>query len=428
MANLSESYNDAIFNANDFFNNAPVPRAAGRWPTSTRPGWAAPFAKTRPCSSSTPKGLRYALPSYGVVSVPSPQFEQYALATFPPPSVPLYQDAFNLYNNAPGINRAVPVTTGTGCCRTASATSGCGKQKVSRHIRERIERAAIWRRRTLRAGLRHQHLQREHGELRLGPHRPRHQPASSASISASATTQACRPPAPARSTRRSTSRAISPGSFRRSITLTSSLRALVNNFVASGNWYSAVFGVPDFSEGAGADAGGLHLQRWRRERWRVRQPLPSPALPTGRRGQQFQVIDDLSWNHGSHTMQVGINHRSNRVTDTSIASGSQVGAYTFSDLTGFRHRRGQQHQHRQQVHAIVSAAAGRAHSSALVESLCAGRMERAQRTQVTYGIRFEQNGNPSCVDKCFSRFNTGFLAPVTRAAPTYPITPPSTPG
>ncbi len=58
-------------------------------------------------------------------------------------------------------------------------------------------------------------------------------------------------------------------------------------------------------------------------------------LPTGRRGEQFQLIDDLSWTHGHHTLQTGVNDRNNRISDSTIASGSIIGAYTFTDLTDF---------------------------------------------------------------------------------------------
>ncbi len=58
-------------------------------------------------------------------------------------------------------------------------------------------------------------------------------------------------------------------------------------------------------------------------------------LPTGRRGEQFQLIDDLSWSHGHHTIQAGVNDRNNRISDSTISSGSIIGTTTFNDLTDF---------------------------------------------------------------------------------------------
>jgi hypothetical protein len=79
---------------------------------------------------------------------------------------------------------------------------------------------------------------------------------------------------------------------------------VVNNFVASQNWYSAIFGVNNFSQtqalfpagflisDGGANGGGFNAIG----------PQPGAgtysafgsALPDGRRGQQLQLIDDLS--------------------------------------------------------------------------------------------------------------------------------------
>ncbi len=193
---------------------------------------------------------------------------------------------------------------------------------------------------------------------------------------------------------------------------------LVNNFVLSGNWYSVITGVPDFQKAVdlvpskfsftdgGANGGGF--------------AAISPALPTGRRGQQFQVIDDLSFSHGRHTMQVGINHRANRVTDSSIASGSAVGAYAFSDIqdfaigtvnstsTGSRFT---------QSFPLLQAAHIRFYSLNLYAQ---DEWAVAKNVKLTYGIRFKQNGNPSCQESCFSLFKTGFLAPGYQAGANVP--------
>ena len=52
------------------------------------------------------ENLRYVLPGPGVVSLPSPQLQAYALAHVPAASLPLYQDYFNLVStlsrNQPG--------------------------------------------------------------------------------------------------------------------------------------------------------------------------------------------------------------------------------------------------------------------------------------------------------------------------------------
>jgi hypothetical protein len=49
------------------------------------------------------EGLRYALPSNGIGSLPSAQLQTYILAHVQASSLPIYQSLFKLYNMAPGI-------------------------------------------------------------------------------------------------------------------------------------------------------------------------------------------------------------------------------------------------------------------------------------------------------------------------------------
>ena len=122
--NLVENYNSEILNANDYFNKhvlAPNPiTPRGR---ATANQYAASIGgpiiipklvntRDKVAVFLNTEGLRYALPTTGVVSLPSTAFENNVLAKVPAASLPYYQDLFNLYNAAPGISRAVPVTNG----------------------------------------------------------------------------------------------------------------------------------------------------------------------------------------------------------------------------------------------------------------------------------------------------------------------------
>ena len=343
-----------------------------------------------------------------MVSVPSPQFEQYALAHVPAAAVPLYQDVFNLFNNAPGVNRAVPVTNGTGLLQDGFGNLGCGHQKAfpgtfvngSSGARFGVDvpcalafgtnTSSVNTESFVSGRIDHDISQKQRLYFRIS---------DDSGMQASSTS----PLTPALN-KQSYQPWIIP---QLNHTYIINPR-LVNNFVASGNWYSVITGVPDFQKAlalvpegftftdGGANGGGF--------------ATISPALPTGRRGQQFQVIDDLSWNHGSHTVQVGINHRSNRVTDTSIASGSAVGAYSLSDIQDFAIgavNSTSTGSKLTQSFPLLQAAHIRLHSLNLYAQ---DEWAIRRKVKVTFGIRLEQNGNPSCVDKCFSQFNTGFLA------------------
>src|ERR1017187_4063019 len=124
--NLFHNFNDKIFNANDFFNN----QAGLQQPRSHSPNFggclAGPVKKNRLFFFFNYESMQYALPYSGVVHIPSPQFETYTLAHIPATSVPLYQDAFNLWNGAPGAKNAIPTTNGNGPLQDGNLDLGCG--------------------------------------------------------------------------------------------------------------------------------------------------------------------------------------------------------------------------------------------------------------------------------------------------------------
>jgi hypothetical protein len=119
-------------------------------------------------------------------------------------------------------------------------------------------------------------------------------------------------------------------------------------------------------------------------------------------------------------VQVGINHRANRVTDSSIASASAVGAYAFSDLQDFAIGKvnatatGSKFT---QSFPLLQAAHIRLYS---LNFYAQDEWAVAKRVKLTYGVRFEKNGNPSCSENCFSLFNTGFLGSGYQAGANVP--------
>ena len=91
----------------------------------------------------------------------------------------------------------------------------------------------------------------------------------------------------------------------------------VNNFIASGSWYSAIFNIVNLQKalqtfpyalientGAGWYAGGASGLFG-----------PSSAFPQGRKVTQYQFTDDLSMTRGIHEFKTGINFRRNDITD-----------------------------------------------------------------------------------------------------------------
>jgi hypothetical protein len=422
--NLAENYNDAIFNANDYFKNlegTPRGRAVANQFAASIGG---PILRDKLTFFANVEGLRYALPSSGVVSLPSPQFQQYALAHIPADSVTLYQDLFKLYNAAPGVGRAIPVTTGNGPLQDSTGHLGCGTQKFSgtyvsgtsgSQFGVNVPCAVAFG--TNASSLNTETYVSGRVDYNISDKQKIYFRISRDwGIQASATS----PISPIFNQQSNQPWTIPQVNYTYTITPN-----LVNNFIASGNWYSAVFGVVNFPTAENAfpgnftfDDGGANGSA--NNTTGTGFANVNALLPTGRRGEQFQLIDDLSWSRGHHTIQAGVNDRNNRISDSTISSGSIIGAYTFNDLTDFA------------VGTVNSTNTG----SKLTQSFPLlptahtrlnslgfyGQDEWSVRKNlnITYGVRFELQGNPSCKEDCFSRFNTEFLASGYQAGASIP--------
>lgn len=417
--NLSESYNDAILNANDFFNNATRTPRGRSVANQYAAGLGGPIRKNKTSFYVNTEGLRYALPSNGVVSVPSPQFQQYVLSHIPAASVPLYQDAFALYNNALGINRAVPVTTGTGLLQDSTGNLGCGKQKFpgtyvngSSGPRFGVDVPCALAFGTNASSVNTEALTSGRVDHDLtAKQRVYFRMSYDSGVQATSTS----PLNPALN-RVSNQPWILP-QINHTYVITP---GLVNNFIASGNYYSAVFGAADFNKALSLMPAAFTLSDGGANGGGFAAAGSNTSLPTGRRGQQYQLIDDLSWNRGRHTLQFGTNYRYNRVTDSSIASGSEIGTYTFSDLTDFA------------VGVVNSTNTGSKFTQAFprlaaahiafysIDFYAQDEWNVRKGLKITYGMRFERNGNPNCQEDCLSRFNTAFLAPGYQAGASVP--------
>jgi len=407
--NAVYNYNDAIFNANSFFSNAsntPRGRADANLFGASIGG---PVLKDKLFFFSDFEGLHYALPKSSVVALPSPQLESYVLAHASASAIPIYQQAFNLWNNAQGYSRAVPVTNGTGVLQDRNNHLGCGTHtfngtylngnsgpqfgvdtpcalalgsNTSSVNTENLYIARVdWN-----LSARHQFSWRYEYDWGL-------QATSTSAISHLFDSKSFQPQHQGQMTH---TFVISPG--------------LVNTFTAQSSWYNAIFGVLDFPGTQAAIPVRLNISDGG-----VNGSTSSgfvglgASFPTGRNVGQGQLIDDLSWIKGSHTIKAGINYRFNKVTDTSLSSGTIAGNYALSDLHDFAVgivNDSKQGSTFQQSYPLLAAAHIRVAS---LDFYGSDEWSVARNVKLTYGIRFEHDKNPLCVDKCFSRFTTDFL-------------------
>lgn len=421
--NAFYNHNSQFLNANDFFSNSsgtPRGRSDSHWFGASLGG---PIRKNKTFLFANYEAFRYVLPSSGIISVPSPQLETYALAHAGAAAQPLYKDMFALVNAAPGINRAVPVTFGSGPLQDPNKTPnglGCGTRGFGGTLTGTGGTFGVDTPCALAFGYVNNQFNKEGlVTVRVDQNLTDKQKiffrwnydfglqATGASpISPVFNSQSDQPQ--------------HTGSLNHTYVLTPSL---VNNFVFSAFWYQAIFGVADFSKttalmpqslsiGEGGAKGGGFAG-------------VGAGLPTGRNIGHGQLIDDLSWTHGRHTVKAGTSLRLDKITYTSIASGTVKGSYSFADIQDF--------------------VTGQINSPAYCNGGCGGSFSQSftpyaavhfrnwglgfygsdewavsRNLKLTFGLRIEQDRNPSCIENCFVYFNVPFNDPSFKAGATVP--------
>jgi hypothetical protein len=398
--NLFHNYNDKIFNANSWSNN----RAGLEEPRSDSHNFGGsfggPIKKNKLFFFFNYESLQYALPTSGVVRMPSPQMQAYALAHVDPAADALYQDAFSLWNGASGAKNAAPVTNGTGPLQDSNNHLGCGT-------------GTFWN-----AGIQApgggvfgttvpctfafaenaSEINKESLVTLRGDYNLTDKQKLSARYNYDWGIQATGPSfiSPVFN-----SQSVQP-SHQGQLTYTYAITpTLVNNFIGSGSWYTAIFGVADFSKTTAlmpesisvGDAGWTSV---------------GAGFPTGRNVGQAQLVDDLTYIHGKHAFKAGINYRFDKITDTSIAGSSQKGSYSFSDLTDFTtgqvNATGLGDTFSQSFPDIFAAHIRISSLGAYVQD----EWKLRSNLTLTLGFRIEHDGNPACLDNCFARMNTQF--------------------
>ena len=420
--NAFYNFNYQDLNANSFFNNA----------TNTRRGRSdahqfggrigGPIWKNKLFAFFDDENLRYVLPAAGVVSLPSAQLEAYALAHVPAAALPLYTDMFNLINTSPGINRAVPVTNGNGQLQDGNNHLGCGtgtftgtatgtggifgvntpcavalgtnntqlntEQQYTARVDYNISNSN-----KLFVRLNHDWGVQATGTSAINPafNAISVQPAWQAGIN--------------------DTWVISP--------------TLVNSFVGSVLYYSALFGVQDFSKttslmpeaiainDGGANGGLIPV---------VGGATYPNGFPAGRNLGHIQFNDDLSWTKGRHTIKGGIAYRYDKYTYSSIAQSAFVGSYNLSDMADFANGKlnfsgtglgstfTQSYPKYGALHFRIPS----------VDFYVSDEWAVSSSLKVTYGVRFEKDLNPTCNESCFVLTTVPFNSPSYQGGASVP--------
>ena len=377
-------WNGSALNANSFFNNfngAPKPFVnANQWAAS----FGGPIRKDKTFFFVDTEGLRFLLPTSVNATIPTPQFATATLnhlQSVSPASVPFYQNIFNLYQNAPGANRAQPLTGGSlGCGDLQDPASGlgvnvaCGQQFTST-VGQLSTEWLLTGRIDQNIGNNDRlfgHFRTDHGFqasvtdvvsplFNLGSNQPQYEGQLSETHSIGAT--------------------------------------MVNQFIMSGSWYSAIFNYKDLPAALRAMplrigfAGGVFSSLGRFQ----------SAVPQGRNVTQYQFVDDFSATRGNHAWKVGVNFRRNDVSDYDPGIGS-IGAANGTSLSDFFNGNATVYSQsfpsklRQPI-ALYSLGFYGQDEWRIKPSL-----------KLTFSLRADHFSNPVCQTDCFSRLTGDFFS------------------
>jgi hypothetical protein len=387
--NAEYYWNGRAMNANNYFNvGAGVPRPfvnANQWAASV----GGPIRKDKTFFFVDYEGLRVILPTNTNVNIPSPEFQAATLAnlsTVSPASIPFYQNMFNLYNTAEGAQGAQNVLSpGTDASGGVISGPGCGsftglglgvpcalqfRSTAGNFTHEYMVTGRLDQNLGQRDRL-FMHFRTDHG------------------VQASYT-DPINPVFNAVSTQPQYE-----GQLNETHTFGSTS---VNQFVASGSWYSAVFAPPDLGAALAVMpfrvslAGGAFYSLGR----------DLNLWPQGRNVTQYQILDDFSMQKGNHNLKFGANFRRNNITDYDPGLGS-VGYSVAASLTNFFNGAGGTY--------IQNFPTRPTQPIALYSLGLYAQDEWAVRSnlRLTISLRAEHNSNPVCQTNCFARLSSSFL-------------------
>ncbi len=396
-------WNGRALNANDWFlNNNGQGRTfsnANQWAASL----GGPIKKDKAFFYFNTEGLRVVIPTTSQVTFPSAAFQSATIANltneFGPTSqtVAFYQNIFNLYNNAPGAKNAqigsVPNDTTDGCFGQAPvspffpAGTKCSQffqSSISNLTHEyQVAGRGDWNvTNNDRVFLR---LLYDHGE----------QATFTDPINSLFNTVSDQPQW--------------QGQLNETHTFGSSL---VNQFILSGAWYSAIFDNPNRAAALAAfpttlsfPFGGIPWTPVGGGEFNEGDALN----PSGRRVTQYQASDDLSKTFGKHTFKVGTKFRRNDVTDLDFGQLTSGLMFPLS-LTAFFN--GGNVPNTGDTSVLVQAfPTSLVQPFALYTLAFYGEDDFKVKSNLTltFALRAEHQSNPVCNTNCFSRLNGPFL-------------------
>jgi len=388
-------WNGSMLNANDWFSNEfNAPRAhavSNQWAGNI----GGPIKKDKLFFFYDYEGLRYVLPGGGQTFVPTPAFAAYVnanIAANAPSESAAYTALFNLYKNAPGSGAAQPLPlhvagstdTNDGGCGSFLGTAGFGLSTgsaCSAQYQSAVNNLNTEALTTVKMDWKP--TQKDSFSFRWKRDRGV-QATSTDPINSAFNANSIQPE--------------DDGEMNYTRILNNHM---VNQLIASGLYYSAIFGIPNvaaakalfpvtvgFNDGSFTSLGGF---------------LNGSQ---GRNVTQWQIVDDFSWQHGNHAFKFGVNLRRNDTTDLSALSNT-AGAVTFNTLGDFvAGNLGPDSTYN------VSFPNNGSEQSIAVYSLgvyAQDEWRASSKLKLTLALRVERNSDEVCQQNCFSRMAGDFV-------------------
>jgi len=382
-------WNGRALNANQFFNNQagiPTPfNNFNQWATDAH----GPIWKNRTFFDVDYEGLRSLLPGSSTLTLlPSPQFQAATIANLTgngnSSEIPFYEQIFKVYNSAPGVGSAIPVTSdGNGGCGTFTALpAGVPCAEQFRSTPPNLNREYLWS-----ARVDHIFSETDRGYIRILRDNG-FQPTYSSPYGPTFNDESLQPQM---SGQVSETHVFGPSA--------------VNQFSGSVLFYSSVFvpsdpsaalaALPTFINFAGSAFSPVGA-------WGEPGPF---FFPQGRRVFQYQVQDDFSKIAGKHTFRLGISWLHQSVNDLDFAGGAvPIHGYINTSLSDFFNGGGPSTSLEQ---AFPSSPEQGIKFNTL-GGYVADDWKINERLTVSLNLRLENYANPTCDANCFSRLATPF--------------------
>jgi hypothetical protein len=392
-------WNGRAMNADQFFSNEvgqPTPfNNFNQWQT----GVQGPIWKNHTFFDVNYEGLRNLLPTASTLNlIPSPQFQSATLANLTADGnaaeIPFYQKVFAVYNNAPGVGGAVPVSNNGGCQDFNGLAPGVPCALQFRSTPPNTNKEYQWS-----ARVDHIFNDKDRGYIRVLRDNG-FQPTYTSPFGNTFDAQSNQPQATGQI---SETHIFGPNT--------------VNEFKGSTLFYAAVFEPSDPSGALAALPAYLsfsgtpfsNVGAWGE---------PGPFyFPQGRRVFQYQVLDDLSHVLGKHTFRVGFSWLHDTVTDLDFQGvAGPVNGAIATTISDFFNGGG------------ASTSLNQAFPSSPEEGIrfntyggyVADDWKATERLTVSLNLRLESYASPACDSNCFSRLPSAFTGSANASATSTP--------